>query len=652
MRSSSRLERLAASLFCSVVCACTCFSQQPTSPANSNTIANTGPSRPHYSSVFKMPSSRNPLSAYSPSSTPEPELTNSPRLNQLIRDGKLYLSLKDAIRLAMENNLDIAIARYNLPIADMDILRTKAGGVFRGVNAGVVQGTPGGGVGGFGTGAPGAGAGGTTAGAGGAGAGASGLVQSTLGVGTAVPSYDPTIVASVGAEHQATPLANQRIYGVPLLQLNTGQANFGFSQAFATGSSVSFEFNNNRQTTNSPFFNLSPALGAMYRFSFQQQLLSGFGFGPNLRYLRIASNNKKISDIAFKDQVMATVTQIENIYWDLVNAYQQSQVNEQSRAFAQQSLENARKQLQLESIPAMDVMKAEAEVSKREQDLTVARTSLQLQELLMKNALTKSLDDPVLESVNVVPTDTLQSAQIVPSNQSVQELIQQALRDRPELAESDVDLVNRQISRKAARNVLLPALSLVAFYGGSGLAGPLNPVYNVPDVPNSSNVPPDYSGALKNAFNNTAPDYYVGFNLNIPIRNRVAKADQYRSELEYRQAELRREELRKQIRIEVRNAEYALEQTAARVEAARKSRDLAQRTFEITQKEQALGAGSTFQTMTAQRDLALAELDFVAAMTVYEKARVEVERAIGSTLEHNGIAIQDAIDATVSSATP
>jgi outer membrane protein TolC len=552
----------------------------------------------------------------------------------------------------MENNLDIAIARYNLPIADMDILRTKAGGVFRGVNAGVVQGTPGGGVGGFGTGAPGAGAGGTTAGAGGAGAGASGLVQSTLGVGTAVPSYDPTIVASVGAEHQATPLANQRIYGVPLLQLNTGQANFGFSQAFATGSSVSFEFNNNRQTTNSPFFNLSPALGAMYRFSFQQQLLSGFGFGPNLRYLRIASNNKKISDIAFKDQVMATVTQIENIYWDLVNAYQQSQVNEQSRAFAQQSLENARKQLQLESIPAMDVMKAEAEVSKREQDLTVARTSLQLQELLMKNALTKSLDDPVLESVNVVPTDTLQSAQIVPSNQSVQELIQQALRDRPELAESDVDLVNRQISRKAARNALLPALSLVAFYGGSGLAGPLNPVYNVPDVPNSSNVPADYSGALKNAFNNTAPDYYVGFNLNIPIRNRVAKADQYRSELEYRQAELRREELRKQIRIEVRNAEYALEQTAARVEAARKSRDLAQRTFEITQKEQALGAGSTFQTMTAQRDLALAELDFVAAMTVYEKARVEVERAIGSTLEHNGIAIQDAIDATVSSATP
>src|SRR5215472_4887419 len=283
---------------------------------------------------FAMPQSRNPISAYSPTEAPEPQLSNSPHLNQLIRDGKLYLSLKDAIRLALENNLDIAIARYNLPIADMDILRTKAGGVFRGVNAGVVQGTPGGGVGGFGTGAPGAGAGGTTAGAGGAGAGASGLVQSTLGVGSTVPSYDPVFIGSVGAEHQTLPLANQRNYGVPLLQLNTGQANFGFSQAFATGTSISFAFDNSRETTNSPFFNLSPALNSFYRFSIQQQLLSGFGFGPNLRYLRIAKNNKEISDIAFKNQVVATVTQIENIYWDLVNAYQQAQVNEQSLAFA------------------------------------------------------------------------------------------------------------------------------------------------------------------------------------------------------------------------------------------------------------------------------------------------------------------------------
>jgi outer membrane protein TolC len=599
---------------------------------------------------FDMPVSHNPLNAYSADQVPRPDLTNSPLLGQLIRDGKLYLSLKDAIRLALENNLDLAIARYNLPIANMDILRTRAGGIFRGVNAGVVQGTPGGGVGGFGTGAPGGGAGGTTGGAGGAGAGASGLVQSTLGAGTAVASYDPSIVGSVGAEHQTTPLANQQIYGVPSLQSNTGQATVAYSQAFPTGTSFTVEFNNSRQTTNSPFFNLSPVLNSMYRFSFQQQLLAGFGFGPNLRYLTIAKNNKKISDIGFKDQAIATITQIKNIYWDLVNAYEQARVNEQSLSFAQQSLDNARKQLQLESVPAMDVMRAEAEVSKRDQDLTVARTSLQLQELLIKNALTKSLDDPVLEAVPVVPVDRFENVE-TQATQAVQDLIVEALHDRPELAESDVDLVNRQISGKAARNALLPSLALVGFYGGSGLAGPLNPIYNLP-TPNSSNVPVDYSGALQNAFNNSSPDYYIGLNLNIPLRNRVAKADQYRSELEYRQAELRLEQLRKQIRIEVRNAQYALEQTGARVGAARKARDLAQRTFEIMQKEQTLGAGSTFQTMTAQRDLSIAELDMVTAMTTYEKAKIELDRATGSTLEHNGIRVQDAENGTIASPSP
>lgn len=609
--------------------------------------AQTG-TQPAVSANFEMPKSHNPLKAYAPDSVPEPALSNSPRLEQLVRDGKLYISLKDAIDLALEDNLDLAIARYNLPIANTDILRTQAGGFFRGVNTGVVQGTPGGGVGGFGTGAPGAGAGGTTGGAGGAGAGASGLVQSTLGAGTAVSSFDPAILSSIGAEHQTTPLANLQIYGVPSLQLNTGSSTIEFLQAFPTGTSVSFQFNNNRQTNNSPFFFLSPSNNSTFRFSFQQQLLAGFGFGPNLRYLRIATNNKRISDIAFKDQVIATVTQIENIYWDLVSAYEQTRVNEQSFAFAQQTLENSKKQLQLESVPTMEVLRAEAEVSKRDQELTVARTNLQLQETLMKNAVTKSLDDPVLESMPVVPTDEQIQPAPIEAVKAIRDLIADAQHNRPELAESDIDLVNRQISRRAARNALLPSLSLVGFYGGSGLAGPLNPLCQ--DC--TSSVPVDFAGALRNAFNNSSPDYYIGLNLSIPLRNRVAKADQYRSELEYRQAELRSEQLKKQVRIEVRNAQYALDQTGARVEAARKARDLAQRTFDITKKEQELGAGSSYQTLSAQRDLSLAELDLVSAMTTYQKAKVELDRATGTTLEHNGILIQDAISGVASHHTP
>jgi outer membrane protein TolC len=556
--------------------------------------------------------------------------------------------LQDAIDLALENNLDLAIARYNLPIADADLLRTKAGGTFLGVNTGVVQGTPGGGIGGYGAGAPGAGAGGTTGGAGGVGAGASGLVQSTLGGGTPVASYDPALAVTSGIEHLTSPLTNIQIYGVPSLQLNTVQVNASYSQAFPTGTSISFAFNNNRQTTNSPLTFLSPALNTYYRFTFQQQLLAGFGFGPNLRYLHIARNNKKISDIAFKNQVIGTITQIENIYWDLVSAYEQARVNEQSLAFANQTLENARTQLQLKSIPEIEVMKAEAEVSRRDQDLTVARTTLQLQESLMKNALTKSLDDPTLGEMPVVPTDRMQTTTTgAEASVPILDLIAEGLQNRPELLETDIDLANRQISRKAERNALLPSLSLVGFYGGSGLAGLVPPGNTT-----TSTVPTDLTGAWQGAFNDSSPDYFIGLNLNIPFRNRVAKADQYRSELEYRQASLRKEQLKKQIRIEVRNAQYALEQSRARVESARKTRDLAERTFEITKKEQELGSGSSYQTMTAQRDLSVAELDLVTAMTTYQKARVELDRTTGTTLEHNGVLMQDAVSGTVAASSP
>jgi outer membrane protein TolC len=324
------------------------------------------------------------------------------------------------------------------------------------------------------------------------------------------------------------------------------------------------------------------------------------------------------------------------MYWDMVAAYEDEQVKSRSLDFAKQTLENSRKQLALQAIPAMDVMKAEAEVANREQDLTIAKTTLQFQELLIKNALTKNLDDPILEAMPVHPIDqsTMQSTT---AKGPTEDIIAQALRDRLELGESDLDLDSRRISRDAARNALLPTVALTAFYGGTGLAGLQNPAAGV-----VSTAPKDWGGSVKNALNNSAPDYYVGLSVNIPLRNRIAKSDQYRSELETRQSELRLQQLKKQIRIEVRNAQYALEQSEARVVSARKARDLAQRTFDITSKEQELGAGSNYQTLTARRDLAAAESTLVAAMTAYQKAKIELDRSIGSTLEANAISIESA----------
>ena len=584
-----------------------------------------------------VPHSNNPFNTYRATLVPQPNLANSSRIDALVHDGVLELSLKDAITLSLENNLDLAIARYNIPIAEADILRTRAGGSFRGVNTGVVQNTPGGGVGGFGSGSSGAGAGGTSGGAGGAGSGASGLVQSTLGTGTNVASYDPAITGTLNNEHFTQPLSNISIYGVQTLQQNTTIGNVGYSQAFPTGTSFSFIFDNNRDATNSPRSYLTPTLNSYYHVALQQQLLAGFGFGPNLRFLRIAKNNQRISDQAFKLQVITTITQIANMYWDLVAAYEDEGVKSRALDFAKQTLDSGRKQLALQAIPAMDVMKDEAEVANREQDLTIAKTTLQFQELLIKNALTKNLDDPILEAMPVKPTDSIASDVTQASGNSTEDSIALALKDRIELSESTIDLENRRISRDAARNALLPTLALTAYYGGTGLAGPQNPLSPIP-----STQPIDWGGAVKNAFNNTSPDYYVGLSVNVPIRNRVAKSDQYRSELETRQAELRMQQLKKQIRIEVRNAQYALEQSRARVESARKARDLAQKTFDITAKEQELGAGSNLQTLTARRDLSAAESALVAAMTAYQKAKIELDRSLGTTLDANQISIESA----------
>jgi outer membrane protein TolC len=582
-----------------------------------------------------IPHSSNPFHAYRPTLVPQPNLANSPRIDTLVKDGVLELSLKDAIALSLENNLDIAIARYNIPIAAADVLRTQAGGLFRGVNTGVVQNTPGGGVGGFGAAASGAGAGGTSGGAGGAGSGASGLVQSTLGTGTNVQTFDPSISGQLNNEHYTQPLSNIAIYGVPTLQQNTTNGNISYLQNFPTGTSFSAIFDNSRGATNSPNSFLNPSLNSYYHVLLQQQLLAGFGFGPNLRYFRIAKNNQKISDEAFKLQVISTVTQIANMYWDLVAAYEDEQVKSRSLDFANQTLESDRKQLSLQAIPAMDVMRAEGEVATREQDLTVAKTTLQFQELLIKNALTKNLDDPILEAMPVRPTDHTGTLEVTQG--PTEDMIARALRDRIELSESDLDIDNRRISQIAARNAVLPSVSLTAFYGGTGLAGLPNPASGI-----VSTAPTDWGGAVKNAFNASAPDYYLGMSVNIPIRNRIAKSDQYRAELETRQSELRLQQLKKQIRIEVRNAQYALEQSEARVISARKGRDLAQKTFDIMKKEQELGAGSNYQTLTAQRDLAVAESMLVAAMTAHQKAKIELDRSVGSTLEANSISIESA----------
>jgi outer membrane protein TolC len=591
---------------------------------------------------YSKPASHFPnlVGPYLAHQVPQPSFGNTPRIESLLKDGKLRLSLSDAVTLALENNLDLAIARFNLSIADTDIMRAKSGESVRGVATGLVQGTPGGGVGGFGSGAPGAGAGGTSGGAGGAGTGASGLVQSTLGTGTPIDTFDPIVSGGMNIDHATFPESSRVLYGVPSLQQNAAIANFSYSQGFGFGTLMTVGFNNDRITSNSQFGVLSPEVDSSFRLTLRQHLLAGFGFGPNLRFIRIARNNREISDVAFRGQVIATVSQIQNIYWDLVNAYEDVKVKERSLEVAEKTLSDDREQVKIGAIAPMEVMKAESEESSRSQDLLLSQNGLQLQELLAKNAITRDLSDAALASASVIPTDTMSVPEIEPVT-PLQDLISDAQAHRTELAEARMDLNNRDITRKGAANALKPAVDLVAWYGAYGLAGLENPSYNGPPV---GSIPRSgFSNSFAALFKNNSPDYAVGLNLTIPLRNRGAQADQIRSQLEYRQAQLHLQQLQNQIGIEVRNAQFALIQNRSRVDAARKARDLAQQTFDVEQKKKALGASTSNLVLQADRDLAQEESNFVAAMSTYEKSRVELDRATGLTLAHTGIEIEDAV---------
>src|SRR5947209_13177899 len=329
------------------------------------------------------------IAPYKPRHVPDANLANSPRIDQLVRDGKIYLSMDDAVALALENNLDLELARYNLNIADTDILRARAGSNILGVNTGIVQNTPGGGVGGLG-GSVGSGTGGTTVAAGGAGTGTSGLVSSTLGIGSPITSFDPSLTGTTQLDKNETQSVSV-FSPVPIVAQNSYTSNFGYTQGFHFGGELTGAFNNTHLTTNNPTSLLTPQLGSTFQFRFTQNLLQGFGFLPNTRFIRIAKNNREISDVAFRLQVITTIDQIETMYWDLVYAFENLRVQQESLAYAQRALEDAQRQAKVGTVPPIQVVSAQSTVSTGQQNLIVAQNNLQLQQLLMKNAWRRSI---------------------------------------------------------------------------------------------------------------------------------------------------------------------------------------------------------------------------------------------------------------------
>lgn len=467
----------------------------------------------------------NLLNPYTAPLVPQPPMSNSARLHSLISDGKLRLPLNEAIALALENNLDIAVARLGPAFAQTDIVRTRSGGAARGVSgaftsSALFAGALGGGVSASG--------GNFQSGAGGAFGGGGATNIGSFG------SFDPVTGFSFGWDRRSTPLGITFVSGVPFVTTQTSQYQGFFGQQFQTGTSYLIALSGQRQSTTSLSNIFSPQVSSNFLLGFNQPLLNGFGYRANSKFIRIAKTNAEIADSVFRQQVMTAISSVLNLYYDLVYFRDNVRVAERSLALAQKTLSDNKRQVEIGTLAPIEVVRAESEVAARQQDLIVAQTNLQQQQILLKTALAKQVDGE-LANVEIEPTDTLpepKADDVPPLDQA----LKLAAENRPEIEQADLNLRNQDVVIKGNRNSLLPTLNLFASYAGSGLAGnrcpdPLGTALRCNDPLLLTGV----GQALTQSFHGNFPDYSFGVNLTIPIRNRSAQADAARALLEERQ---------------------------------------------------------------------------------------------------------------------
>jgi len=591
----------------------------------------------------------NPVAPYTATTVELPHFTNTPRMGDLLKNGRLLLSLSDAIILGLENNYDIAIQRYNLDIADTDLLRAHAGYTLLGVNAGLLTGT----IGGSSTSlATGGGPGGTSVSSGGAATGAAGLAFTTNQGGTPVELLDPILSGTIELQREYIPQASPLFTGTTRLNQNLDQYNFIYTQGFETGTSAQFVWNNNYLTVTNPFQTYSPQTQSTFNLQLTQHLLRGFGTGINGRFIVQAKNDRRVADSAFRQQVLYTVNQVETIYWGLVSAYEDVQAKQGALDQSTRLEADDQKQLEIGTLAPLDVVNAKSQVSNDQQALVSAKSTLEYQQLIMKQAISRNLEDPILSGAPVIPTDRVDLTETPEERTPVDDLVRQAEANRPEIEQALLALKNDEITLKGEKNGLLPTVDAFAFYGGSALGGSANPLLGTGGFVASGSTtgaPPSvgYGSVFQNTFNNSSPNKGAGLTLSIPIRNRQAQSEQARSVLEYRQEQLRLQQLRVQVRIQVINSQYALTNDRAQVAAADAAREFAYQSQDAEQRKLKLGASTTANVLQQGRNLAVAQDNLITARATYGKDRATLGSVLANTLDKYGISLGDAVTGRV-----
>lgn len=581
---------------------------------------------------------------------------NSDRVSQLLSGNVLFLSLQDAIDLAVENNFDVDIQRFDREYALTDVMRSEGGGLLRGISTSVAE-LP-------------AGVGGpaepllTTAG------GYSPVIQlpssagnlvtttetsadlsiissSSLSNGPSTPQFDPTVAAGASVAQQILPVASPLITGSNIQETHDVLFNVGYQQGFSPGTQINVSDNGDWTTSSSMNNNLNPYTGGYVSVSIVQPLLQGFGVRVNRRFIRIAKNNGQVADYVFEQQLINTVSDVIRLYWDFVSLTSDLEVKRSSLEAAQRLYEDTSHYVEQGTQAPLQLTSARAQLESSKQDYINSQGLVLQQELLLKELLTRTgIGDPRMAAAKILAVTKIEIP-TADGTGALATLLDEAMRNRPDLQVADLQLQNTRIQIEGTRNALLPQLDVLATMQNSGLAGEKNPATKAGTPPPPPGLIGGYGTVQQQVFNRAYPSYSVGVQLNLPLRNRVARADAIRDDLQLRQAQVKFDQLESQVRLQVGNAQIAVQQAIAGYQSASEARKLQEQAVDVEQARFDEGVDTAYDLIQFQRDLSQAKSSEVAALGVYAKAKAALERAVGLTLINNQVNIDQAYQGQV-----
>jgi outer membrane protein TolC len=566
---------------------------------------------------------------------PPINLSNTSRLESLIRAGNLYLSAQDVVALAIENNIDVEVQRYGPLLAQEVLRRAQGGGLLRNVGLGVAAGPQSVSLQGVSL-----NTGGVSATAGGNNAGGGIVTQ----LGPAVPGLDPSLLFLASFQHATSPQSNTVLTGTTAEVVNTKTYEAQYTQSWLWGMTATATYFSNYTHVNSQLFTLNPFTSGDLDLTVTQNLLQGFGSAVNGRNIRVQKNNLKVTDLQFKQQVITTVSSVLNLYWDLVAFDEDVRSRKAEVETARQLFEDNKKQVAIGALAEIEITRAEAQLYTSQQDLTISQTNLLQQETVLKNALSRNgVASPTLANVHIIPLDKLV---IPPSDElkPVDDLVAEALNKRVELEQDRINIDSKKLDLAGVKSSLRPTLQAFAELTNNGLTGQLLQT----GVPGADYFAGGYDNLLGQIFRRNFPNYSAGISLNIPLRNRAAQADYVTNMIDIRQNELSLQKSVNQVRVDVNNAVIGLKQARVRFDSAVKARVLQQQTYSADQRKYALGASTVYQVVQDQRDLASAQSAEVQAMANYSHARIALDQAVGNTLEIHNISLKEALAGKVS----